>query len=207
MTTARYDSVAQYYEGIMRPFERWFLVGLREKTLRQLPAGARLLEIGAGTGLNFIYYPEDARGVASELSVEMLKRANEKERPRGVSLLQNCAEDLPFQDASFDAAFATLVFCSVGSPVKALAEVRRVVRPGGTVVLLEHVRPGGVLGLVFDFLNLFTSTLFDDHINRRTAKNASDAGLEVVKVEQSKLGIINLITCRVEVKSQRHGEH
>ena len=100
-------------------------------------------------------------------------------------------------DAAFDAAFATLVFCSVASPAKALAELRRVVRSGGTVVLLEHVRPGGILGLLFDFLNLFTSTLFEDHINRRTAKTASEVGLEVVKVERSRLGIINLITCRV----------
>jgi phosphatidylethanolamine/phosphatidyl-N-methylethanolamine N-methyltransferase len=197
MTTARYDKVAQYYEGVMGPFERWFLVGLREKTLKQLPAGARILEVGAGTGLNFTYYPENVRGVASEISGEMLKLANEKRRPRGVSLLQNCAEDLPFQNGSFDAAFATLVFCSVGSPAKAFTELRRVVRSGGTVVLLEHVRPAGLLGFVFDFLNLFTSTLFDDHVNRRTAQTASDAGFNVVNVERSKLGIINLIICKV----------
>jgi phosphatidylethanolamine/phosphatidyl-N-methylethanolamine N-methyltransferase len=197
MTTARYDQVAQYYEGVMGPFERWFLVGLREKTLQQLPPGSQILEVGAGTGLNFVYYPENARGVASEISGEMLKLANEKRRPRGVSLLQNCAEDLPFQNGSFDAAFATLVFCSVGSPAKAFTELRRVVRSGGTVVLLEHVRPSGLLGLLFDFLNLFTSKLFDDHINRRTARIAKEVGMEVVSVERSKLGIINLITCKV----------
>ncbi len=197
MTKARYDDVAQYYEGIMRPFERWVIPGLRQAALRQIPAGSQILEVGAGTGLNFVYYPEDASGVATEFSREMLKIAREKQRPRGVGLLQNCAEHLPFQNASFDAAFATLVFCSVASPVIALAELRRVVRSGGTVVLLEHVRPGGVLGLLFDFLNLFTSNLFDDHINRQTANTASDVGLEVVKVERSRLGIINLITCRV----------
>jgi len=54
-----------------------------------------------------------------------------------------------------------------------------------------------LLGPLFDFLNLFTSTLFDVHINRRTAQTASEVGLEVVKVERSRLGIINLITCRV----------
>jgi phosphatidylethanolamine/phosphatidyl-N-methylethanolamine N-methyltransferase len=197
MTKARYDDIAQYYEGVMRPFERWVIPGLRRAALNQIPAGARVLEVGAGTGLNFVYYPEDASGVATEFSREMLKIACEKQRPRSVALLQNCAEDLPFHDASFDAAFATLVFCSVASPVKALTELRRVVRSGGSVVLLEHVRPQGVLGPLFDFLNLFTSRLFDDHINRQTAKTASDAGLEVVSVERSRLGIINLITCRV----------
>jgi ubiquinone/menaquinone biosynthesis C-methylase UbiE len=181
----------------MRPFDRWVIPGLRQAVLNEIPVGARILEVGAGTGLNFVHYPEDATGVASEFSREMLKHAREKNRPRGVDLLQNCAEDLPFQNGAFDAAFATLLFCSVASPVKGLAELRRVVRSGGTVVLLEHVRPGGVLGLVFDFLNLFTSRLFEDHINRRTAKTASEVGLEVVKVERSRLGIINLITCRV----------
>ena len=197
MTKARYDDVAQYYEGVMRPFERWVIPGLRQAALNEIPVGARILEVGAGTGLNFVYYSRDATGVASEFSREMLKHARAKNRPRGVDLLQNCAEDLPFQNAAFDAAFATLVFCSVASPAKALAELRRVVRSGGTVVLLEHVRPGGLLGPLFDFLNLFTSTVFDDHINRRTAKTASEVGLEVVKVERSRLGIINLITCRV----------
>jgi len=197
MTKARYDDVAQYYEGVMRPIERWVIPGLRQAALNEIPVGARILEVGAGTGLNFVHYSRDATGVASELSREMLKHARAKNRPRGVDLLQNCAEDLPFQNAAFDAAFATLVFCSVASPAKALAELRRVVRSGGTVVLLEHVRPDGLLGPLFDFLNLFTSTVFDDHINRRTAKTASEVGLEVVKVERSRLGIINLITCRV----------
>src|SRR5688572_12732317 len=129
---ARYDSVAQYYEGVMSPLQRWGLVGLRKETLRQLPSG-RILEVGAGTGLNFVHYPPDARGVAGEFSREMLKIASTKPRPRGVQLLQNRAEALPFPDHSFDAALATLVFCSVESPPKAIAELRRVVRPGGTV--------------------------------------------------------------------------
>jgi ubiquinone/menaquinone biosynthesis C-methylase UbiE len=127
----------------------------------------------------------------------MLKIAETKTRPPGIQLLQNRAEHLPFQTHSFDGAFATLVFCSVESPTEAFAELRRVVRPGGTVVLLEHVRPGGLLGPLFDLLNVFTTRLFDDHVNRRTAKMVSEAGLEVVDVKSRLLGIINLIKCRV----------
>lgn len=193
---ARYDDFAQHYEGVMDPLQRWGLVGLRAETLRQLPAG-RILEIGAGTGLNFVHYPPDARGVAGEFSREMLKIAGTKPRPAGVQLLQNRAEDLPFADHSFDAAFATLVFCSVESPAQAFAELRRVVRPGGTVILLEHVRPRGILGPLFDLLNVLTSRLFDDHVNRRTAKLVSEAGLEVVDVKSRLFGIVNLIKCRV----------
>lgn len=120
-----------------------------------------------------------------------------KPRPTGVQLLQNRAEDLPFEDDSFDGAFATLVFCSVESPARGFAELRRVVRPGGTVVLLEHVRPGGILGPLFDLLNVLTVRLFDDHVNRRTAKLVSEAGLEVVSVKSRLFGVVNLIKCRV----------
>jgi ubiquinone/menaquinone biosynthesis C-methylase UbiE len=193
---ARYDTVAEYYERVMSPLQRWGLVKLRQETISQLPAGY-ILEIGAGTGLNFVHYHPDTHGVATEFSREMLNIAGTKTRPPGVQLLQNRAEDLPFKTHSFDAAFATLVFCSVESPAQAFAELRRVVRPGGTVVLLEHVRPHGILGPLFDLLNVFTTRLFDDHVNRQTAAMVSEAGLEVVDVKSRLMGIINLIKCRV----------
>ncbi len=193
-----YDEIAPHYDAAIRPFERWFMAKLRAATLQQLPPEARILEIGAGTGMNFVYYPDNALGVATEPSREMLRIAGEKQRPRGLRLLQSCAETLPFQTGSFDAAFATLVFCSVQSPARALAELRRVVRPGGTIVLLDHVRPGGLLGPIFDLLNLITVPLFDDHFNRRTVDEAKAAGLELKKVEKHLLGIINLIACRTD---------
>jgi ubiquinone/menaquinone biosynthesis C-methylase UbiE len=194
---ARYDDFATHYEGVMGPLQRWGLLGLRALTLSQLPRDGRILEIGAGTGLNFVHYPPQARGVAGEFSREMLKIAATKTRPPGIQLLQNRAENLPFKDATFDAAFATLVFCSVESPSQAFAELRRVVRPGGTVLLLEHVRPRGILGPLFDLLNVLTVRLFDDHVNRRTAKTVSEAGLEVVDVKSRLFGVVNLIKCRV----------
>jgi ubiquinone/menaquinone biosynthesis C-methylase UbiE len=197
MPARTYDEVAPHYDAAIRPLDRWFLSRLREATLRQLPDNANVLEIGAGTGLNFIYYPANALGVATEPSREMLRLASRKRRPPGIELLQTCGEALPFESKSFDAAFATLVFCSVKSPAEVFAELRRVVRPGGTVLLLEHVRPGGVLGPVFDLLNLITVPLFEDHFNRRTADEAQAAGLEVLRVEKRLLGIINLINCRV----------
>lgn len=196
MPARTYDEIAPHYDAVVRPLDRWFLGRLRAATLRYLPEDARILEIGAGTGRNFIYYPDNSLGVASEPSREMLRIAREKNRPTGVGLVQSCAEALPFRNASFDAAFATLVFCSVSSPAKAMNELRRVVKPGGTVLLLEHVRPKGMLGPVFDLLNKITVPLFDDHFNRRTSDDAQAAGLELIKVETSLLGIINLITCR-----------
>jgi ubiquinone/menaquinone biosynthesis C-methylase UbiE len=192
-----YDEIAPHYDNAIRPLERWFLASLRGRALRLIPDGAQILEVGAGTGLNFVFYPVTARGVATEPSQEMLRFASHKPRPAHIRLLQSCAEDLPFASNAFDAAFATLVFCSLTSPQRAFAELRRVVRSGGTVVLLEHVRPANLLGPVFDLLNLLTVPLFADHFNRRTAAAAEQAGLEVISVEKHKLGILNLILCRV----------
>jgi len=192
-----YDQFAPQYDAVMRPLERWFLTRLRTQTFNLLPRNARVLELGAGTGRNFVFYPAETNGVASEPSREMLKIAKDRKRPAAVTLVQSQAEELPFKSAVFDAAFATLVFCSVSSPAKTFAELRRVVRSGGTIVLLEHVRPGGLLGPIFDLINLATVPLFEDHFNRRTADDARAAGLQVVGVEKSLLGAINLIACRV----------
>lgn len=197
MPARTYDDIAPHYDNMMRPLDRWFLARLRQTTFRYLPEGARILELGAGTGRNFIYYPANALAVASEPNREMLQIASQKQRPATSQLVQSCAEQLPFADGSFDAAFATLVFCSLTSPKQAFAELRRVVKSGGTVILLEHVRPNGLLGPVFDLLNLITVPLFDDHFNRRTAEEARANGLQLVKVDRSLLGIINLISCRV----------
>jgi ubiquinone/menaquinone biosynthesis C-methylase UbiE len=198
-----YDRLASRYDRAIRPLERRFLARLRAETFSALPPGSRLLEVGAGTGLNFPFYPESSNGVATEPSHEMLCRAQEKSRPAGVHLVQNSAERLPFRDASFDAACATLVFCSVASPARAFAELRRVVKPGGTIALLEHVRPAGLLGLLFDALNLFTVAILDDHFNRRTAVEARRAGLQTLRVERRALGIINIIVCENRAISSR----
>jgi len=195
MPLVTYNELAPKYEAISR-FEQRFFPTLRAEALSRLPANARILEVGAGTGLNFVHYPPGASGVASEPNSEMLKLARDKEKPSRVSLVQNRAEQLPFPDDSFEAAFATLVFCSVASPPAAFAELRRVVRGGGKIILLDHVRPGGLLGPVFDVFNLFTVPLFDDHMNRRTADLAKTSGLEVIDVKRRACGIINLITCR-----------
>lgn len=189
--------MASHYDCAMRPCERFFLQGLRARTLSVLPESSLILEIGAGTGGNFPYYPKGTRGVASELSIEMIKRARGKERPQGIHLVQTGAERLPFADATFDGACATLVFCSLVSPGEAFAELRRVVRPGGLITLLEHVRPGGLMGRLFDLLSLFTVWLFDDHFNRRTALEAERAGLKLVKVEKRAFGIIQVIVLKV----------
>ena len=199
-----YDRLAAGYDRWTRPLERAGLARLRARALGEVAAalaesggGGRLLEVGAGTGANFALYPAAARSACVEPSREMLQRAASKPaRPAGSRLVQAFAERLPFADDTFDAAFATLVFCSVESPAEGLAELRRVVRAGGRVVLLEHVRPAGLLGHAFDALSRATVALFEDHFDRRTADEARRAGLTIEKVEGHLFGVVQLIVCR-----------
>ncbi len=102
---------------------------------------------------------------------------------------------LSFPDNYFDAAFATLVFCSVPDPTVAFAELKRVVKPNGRIVLLEHVRPNGLLGYLFDVFNKLAVALIADRFNRRTAKIARESGLTVKEVRSKAFGIVNLIYC------------
>ena len=196
--SAVYDRFAHAYDRAIRPMERMGLSRLRARVLAEIPSGARVLEVGAGTGLNFPFYPRACSPACVEPSREMLLRARAKDdRPVGALLVQARAEELPFDDDSFDAAFATLVFCSVAHPARAFAELRRVVRRGGRVALLEHVRPPNPLGYAFDALSKLTVALFEDHFNRRTADEARRAGLNVERVESHLLGVVQLIVCRV----------
>jgi len=193
-----YDKLARGYDKAFAPFEKRFLSNWRKETLSLLPENAKILEIGAGTGANFKFYPKSKCAVASEISVKMLEFARQKTNE--ILLVQAGAEALPFAANSFDAAFATLVFCSIPNPENAFTELKRIVKPSGKIVLLEHVRPGGVLGFAFDFLNIFTVALIEDHFNRRTAALAKNSGLKISEIKEKALGAVNLIVCENDKK-------
>ncbi len=130
-----------YYD---RAFEATEAAGLRAMR-RELLAAARgrVLEIGAGTGLNLEHYPA---GVESLTLTEPDPHMARKLRPKlaasahPAELIEAPAEDLPFEDASFDTVVVTLVLCTVPDPHRALAEIRRVLKPQGNLLFLEHVR-------------------------------------------------------------------
>ena len=192
---AVYDRFANNYDRAFAPLERLGLRRWRQEVVELLPENASSLEIGCGAGANFEFYPSCEQAVSSEISIKMLEIANTKRR--GNHLIQADAESLPFGENEFDAAFATLVFCSIPRPDVAFQEIKRVVRPGGKVVLLEHVRPDNLLGPFFDLLNHATVAFADDHFNRRTAATARDAGLRIVEVRRKLAGIVNLIVAEV----------
>jgi ubiquinone/menaquinone biosynthesis C-methylase UbiE len=134
---------ATIYDSFMRRTERACLGPWRRDLLS--PLSGSVLEIGAGTGANLPYYPPSLeRLVVTENDEHMLRHlrpAAEGERRRlgSVEVKAASADNLPFADESFDAVVSTLVLCTVPDPKRALAEVRRVLRPGGRFVFLEHV--------------------------------------------------------------------
>jgi ubiquinone/menaquinone biosynthesis C-methylase UbiE len=118
--------------------------GLREMRHQLLAgAGGRVLELGAGTGLNLDLYPpavEDLVMLEPDPHMAKRLRVTAAASPRPVSVSEAPAERLPFEDSSFDTAVSTLVLCTVPDPAAALAEVARVLKPGGRLLFLEHVR-------------------------------------------------------------------
>ena len=191
---AVYDKFASNYDRAFAPLEWVGLRRWRQEVIDLLPNDADILEIGCGAGANFEFYPQCKRAVSSEISIGMLHVAAGKRREN--HLIQADAQSLPFGDDEFDAAFATLVFCSIPDPTLAFKELKRVVRTGGRIVLLEHVRPDGILGPVFDLLNRIT-VLAADHFNRETAKLAAESELNVIEVRKKLASIVNLIVCEV----------
>jgi ubiquinone/menaquinone biosynthesis C-methylase UbiE len=118
--------------------------GLRERRHDLLAkANGRVLEIGAGTGLNLPHYPEDVEEIVfTEPEEPMARRLKRKlaDAGRRGQVIQASAEELPFEDGSFDTVVCTLVLCTVTDPQRALSEIARVLRPAGQFLFLEHVR-------------------------------------------------------------------
>ena len=133
--------VAALYDRVLAEQQRAGLEEMRRALLAE--ASGATLELGAGTGLNLALYPDTVGElVLTEPSPHMATRLRERAAasPRRPRVVGAGAEALPFADASFDTAVATLVLCTVPDPAAALAEVARVLRPGGRLLFLEHVR-------------------------------------------------------------------
>jgi ubiquinone/menaquinone biosynthesis C-methylase UbiE len=175
---------ANYYERTSRSGgEERFMKPLRQEVTGL--AHGRVLEIGAGNGLNFAFYHPDRveRVEAIEPDSVMLGYARKRAStaPVLVNLVQAPVENLPFPDESFESAVATLVFCSVNDPLRGLSEVRRVLKPGGTLLMVEHVRArGAITATMQNIVTPITRLVAGNcHWNRDTEKTVIEAGFKV----------------------------
>lgn len=193
-----YRRFAAWYNWLMRqpPVRRGF-DPVRRELIGQ--AHGTVLEVGAGGGQNFPFYDPTRveRVEAVEPDEAMLVEARRRlaNAPVPVMLVQAAVEALPFSEAQFDSAVAALVFCSVSDPERGLREIWRVLKPGGTLLLLEHVRASGVVAAwVQDALvPLTTRFLGNDHWNRKTQQTMLTAGFQVTQVRQLSGGLVPLL--------------
>lgn len=188
---------AERYDQGMWFLERLSIAGLR----RRLVAGVsgRVLEIGSGTGANAPWYGHDVTVTAIDLRPNFLRAASQKAagRSSAADFTVTCAngEDLPFESGAFDAVVGSLVFCSIADPAAALGEICRVLRPGGRLHLLEHVR--GQTMVTRTLTDLFHPVWFamqgECHLNRETAKTVRAAGFTLVETSKHGGGLLQLI--------------
>ncbi len=195
LTRKRYNRIAFLYDLIEAPIERLRFASWRQRLTGRI-AGPTALEVGIGTGKNLAYYPEDVRITAIDLSPRMLARARRKvaKSHLNVDLQEMDVQRLDFADHSFDTVFATFVFCSVPDPVMGLRELRRVCKPEGRLLLLEHMRPHHpVLGFIFDVFNPMIVRMMGANINRQTINNIRQAGWKIHKEENLSSDIVKWI--------------
>lgn len=177
------------YDRQLAKVEKAGLQAIREALLAG--ASGRVLEVGGGTGANLPYYgPGVGSLTLTEPEPAMLRRLERRvhEQAPETKVIQAPAEDLPFDDDSFDVAVSTLVLCGVDDQSLALTELRRVLRPGGRLIFIEHVRsdePG--LARWQDRLNGLNKFVACCDCNRRTLDSINEAGFEVTEVEHTSL--------------------
>jgi phosphatidylethanolamine/phosphatidyl-N-methylethanolamine N-methyltransferase len=187
-----FDRLSSLYDRGMRPLEWLVFRRLRRRTFS--PIHGDILEFGVGTGVNLPLYGPGARVTGCDVSGEMLGWAARRQTRGRLALIQANVQRLPFADASFDAVTGSLVFCSVADPVGGLAEARRVLRPGGRLVLLEHTRGSGMGAWLTDILHpLWHTWSRECHLNRETAQTVAQMGFDVQRVERHAMGIVRVI--------------
>jgi ubiquinone/menaquinone biosynthesis C-methylase UbiE len=141
MGKLREDVFSAIYDPLLWVAERAGMARRREHLLAR--ASGRVLELGAGTGLNLRHYPKAVEElVLTEPAAPMVSRLKRRARRTGreCSVVPAGAEALPFKDDSFDTVVSTLVLCTVNDPRRSIDEIARVLRPGGRLLFLEHVR-------------------------------------------------------------------
>jgi len=190
----RYDRIAWIFDILEFPMEMMAARRWREKLFSMLE-GESILEVGVGTGRNLAYYPPGKRVTGIDISERMLARARKKAARLSphFELLKMDVQALEFSDRSFDSLVSTFVFCSVPDPVKGLEEARRTLRAKSKAYFLEHVRPGGFRGWIFDFLNPLILRLMGSNINRDTIRNIKQAGFDILREENLFSDIFKLV--------------
>jgi ubiquinone/menaquinone biosynthesis C-methylase UbiE len=180
---------AATYDRQIKRIEQAGLGALRHDLLADV--SGRVLEVGGGTGANLAHYgPSVTSLTVTEPEVPMLKRLERRVRTQSptTTVLRAPAEDLPFEDGTFDVVVSTLVLCGVDDQPRAVREIRRVLRPGGRLLFLEHVRSSDPeLARKQDRINWLNQLVVCCDCNRPTLETIEGAGFRVTTLRHTSL--------------------
>jgi len=194
-TKRRYNRLAPFFDVVEGFFEGLLFNQWREILLHKVQ-GKHILEVGVGTGKNFPFYPDNTRITALDFSEAMLERAKKKKSCENVlvELELMDVQTLCYADNSFDTIIGTFVFCSVAKPNKGLQELYRVCKPGGQVLLLEHVLSSNpLMARMMHLINPVVASVFGANINRQTVKSVQSCGFEKVLIDPASSNMVKLI--------------
>jgi ubiquinone/menaquinone biosynthesis C-methylase UbiE len=192
-----WEKEAPTYDRRMGFFERVLFGDGREWVCSR--ASGKVLEVAVGTGRNFTFYPQEVRLTGIDLSPAMLEFARKKADELGLDadLREGNAQQLPFPDASFDTVVCTLSLCSIPDDRRAIAEMKRVLRPGGRLLLLDHIRSSSKVWLAVQRVLEPLSWRFScDHLLRHPLEHVQAEGFEVEQRERYKAGIVERLSAR-----------
>ncbi len=192
-----WDKQSQHYDPAMRFMDRVLFKDSRSWACSQ--ATGDTLEVAVGTGLNFPDYPADITLTGIDLSEPMLDIARDRaaELDRRVTLLQGNAHSLPFDDASFDTVVCTFGLCAIPDEHAAIAEMRRVLRPDGQLILVDHVRSSSAIARgVQRLLEAVLVPIGGEHFLRRPLAIVRDQGFDVEQVQRFKIGLVERLVAR-----------
>jgi len=192
-----WERLAPRYDEKIRLSERLLLAGGREWVCARVTGD--VLEVSIGTGRNLPLYPPGVRLTGIDVSAAMLELARRRSAELGITadLRIGDAQALELPDSSFDTVVCTLALCSIPDARAAVREMKRVLRPGGRVLLLEHVRsPMLVVRTIQRALEPITVWLGGDHLVREPLELLRAEAFEIEEVERSKLGVVERIAAR-----------
>lgn len=179
----KYNRIASLYEILDLPLELPYFRKWRKKALSDL--SGKVLEVGIGTGRNLKYYPSRCSVTGIDNSKGMLDQAGKKAKGmKNITLLLMDAEHLDFPDNSFDYVVTTFVLCTIPYPVKALKEMRRVLKPSGEFIALEHMLSNDpLIAFLEELIKPFLFLLLGDHTTRHTVENIEKSGFSIHEIK------------------------
>ena len=193
----KWQKEAPTYDRRMGFFERVLFRDGREWVCSR--ASGEVLEVAVGTGRNFPFYPGGVQLTGIDLSPAMLEIARKKadELSLDADLRESDAQELPFSDASFDTVVCTLSLCNIPDDRRAIAEMKRVLRPRGRLLLLDHVRSSSKAWLAAQrMLEPLFWRFSCDHLLRRPLEHVLAEGFKVEQRERYKAGIVERLSAR-----------